>query len=201
MKSLFLQMTAFGPFAATQSIHFTDLGDNPLFLINGPTGAGKTSILDAIAFALYGKTTGDRSADAMRCHHAANDVETEVIFIFALADKIYRVDRKPTQTTKAKRGDGLTTRQASANLYQVTAESGHSPLSWPTTLLSSSSVTQANAKVEQLIGLNDSQFRQVVVLPQGQFRELLVANSQSRETILASLFQTETFKRIEEAVT
>lgn len=200
MKPLFLQMTAFGPFAATQSVHFAELGENPLFLINGPTGAGKTSILDAMAFALYGKTTGDRSADAMRCHHAANDVETEVVFIFALADKVYRVDRKPTQTTKAKRGDGLTTRQASANLFQVTPELDQSPLNWPTTLLSSNSVTQANAKVEQLIGLNDSQFRQVVVLPQGQFRELLVANSQSREAILASLFQTETYKRIEEAV-
>lgn len=200
MKPLFLQMTAFGPFATTQSIHFADLGDNPLFLINGPTGAGKTSILDAMAFALYGKTTGDRSADAMRCHHAAIDVETEVVFIFALANKVYRVDRKPTQTTKAKRGDGLTTRQASANLYQVTPDEKQSPMGWPTTLLSSNSVTQANAKVEQLIGLNDSQFRQVVVLPQGQFRELLVANSQSREAILASLFQTETYKRIEEAV-
>lgn len=200
MKPIYLKMTAFGPFATSQSVAFDELGENPLFLINGPTGAGKTSLLDAMAFALYGVTTGDRSGESMRCHHAANDLETEVIFIFALGKKYYRIDRKPAQTTKAKRGDGDASRNATANLYAVQPDHNLAPLDWPTELLSARSVTQASEQIKTLIGLDASQFRQVVVLPQGRFRELLVASSQDREKILASLFQTQIFKNIEEAV-
>lgn len=200
MKPIYLKMTAFGPFATSQSVAFDALGENPLFLINGPTGAGKTSLLDAMAFALYGVTTGDRSGESMRCHHAANDLETEVIFIFALGNQYYRIDRKPAQTTKAKRGDGDASRNATANLYAVKPDDTQAPLNWPTELLSARSVNQASEQIKTLIGLDASQFRQVVVLPQGRFRELLVASSQDREKILASLFQTQIFKNIEEAV-
>ncbi|RUO62209.1 SbcC/MukB-like Walker B domain-containing protein [Pseudidiomarina insulisalsae] len=198
MKPLYLAMTAFGPFATMETVNFDDLGEHPLFLINGPTGAGKTTLLDAMNFALYGSSTGDRKGESMRCHHANDATETEVKFIFALGNAIYRVDRKPTQTTLAKRGDGFAKRQASAQLYKIIAQNG-SPEEWETELLESS-VTDVTKRVNELIGLNDAQFRQVVVLPQGRFRELLTAKSEDRESILASLFNTAEFRRIEEAV-
>ena len=85
MKPLKLVLQAFGPFAKTESIDFTALGQNPLFLINGPTGAGKSSILDAICFALFGQTTGaERDATQMRCDHADDSLITEVILDFSL---------------------------------------------------------------------------------------------------------------------
>ncbi|WP_417689377.1 AAA family ATPase [Pseudidiomarina sp.] len=197
MKPLYLAMTAFGPFATTETVNFDDLGEHPLFLINGPTGAGKTTLLDAINFALYGSSTGDRSGASMRCHHASDTVETEVTFIFSLGDAVYRVDRKPSQTTTAKRGDGLASRKTTAQLYKIVTQTG-APDAWDTELLENS-VTDVTKRVNDLIGLNDAQFRQVVVLPQGRFRELLTAKSDERESILASLFNTAEFRRIEDA--
>lgn len=198
MKPLYLAMTAFGPFATTETVNFDDLGEHPLFLINGPTGAGKTTLLDAMNFALYGSSTGDRSGASMRCHHASSTLETEVTFIFALGDAVYRVDRKPAQTTAAKRGGGETSRKPTALLYKIVTQTGE-PDKWETELLENS-LTDVTKRVNELIGLNDAQFRQVVVLPQGRFRELLTAKSEERESILASLFNTAEFRRIEDAV-
>ena len=96
MKPIFLKMQAFGPFAAAQSITFSDLGDSPLFLINGPTGSGKTTVLDAICYALYGSTTGnERDAKDMRCQQSDADLLTEITFEFRLAGSSYRVIRSP----------------------------------------------------------------------------------------------------------
>ena len=95
MRPLTLDMTAFGPFAGKETIDFQKLGSSPLFLINGPTGSGKTTILDAICFALYGQTTGDeREGHQMRCDFAAPDVLTKVELTFELSGKRYRIDRK-----------------------------------------------------------------------------------------------------------
>ncbi|NOH62681.1 SMC family ATPase [Vibrio sp. RE88] len=188
MKPLSLTMQAFGPFANTESIDFTLLGSNPLFLINGPTGSGKTSILDAICFALYGQTTSnEREGKQMRCDMAALSLPTEVVFEFALKDKCYRVTRSPDQLAPKARGEGTTTRNHTASLYEITNEER----------LITSKTAQVKIEVAELIGLNETQFRQVMVLPQGKFRELLLVSSIKREEIFGQLFQTDIYKKIE----
>tara|TARA_R110002072_G_scaffold302794_1_gene488767 strand:+ start:2658 stop:5720 length:3063 start_codon:yes stop_codon:yes gene_type:complete len=191
MKPIKLSIQAFGPFAGTEEIDFTRLGDNPLFLINGPTGAGKSSILDAICFALYGQTTGaEREAAQMRCDHSDMTLLTEVTLEFMLGAKQYRIRRAPTQDRSKSRGEGTTTQQAEAQLWELDgSEQGR--------LMVSKSVSEANAAIQTLIGLGVDQFRQVMVLPQGKFRELLMADSKERESIFSQLFETHIYKRIE----
>ena len=191
MKPIKLSIQAFGPFAGIEEIDFSKLGNNPLFLINGPTGAGKSSILDAICFALYGQTTGaERDATQMRCDHSVLSLLTEVSLEFMLGSKHYRIRRAPTQERAKSRGDGTTTQQAEAQLWEIDgSQQGR--------LIVSKSVTDANDEIKQLIGLGVEQFRQVMVLPQGKFRELLMADSKEREIIFSQLFETQIYKRIE----
>ncbi|MCX7085130.1 MAG: SMC family ATPase [Methylococcales bacterium] len=191
MKPLHLTLQAFGPFAKTEHIDFSTLGNNPLFLINGPTGAGKSSILDAICFALYGQTTGaERDGAQMRCDHAAANLLTEVILDFSLNTKTYRIRRIPAQERPRTRGEGTTLQTPEAQLWLLdgTAEGE---------LLVAKKVNDASAYIADLLGLNVEQFRQVIVLPQGKFRDLLMANSANREEIFSQLFQTHIYKRIE----
>lgn len=120
MRPLILEMRAFGPFADCQRIDFTELGDKPLFLINGPTGAGKTTILDAICFALYGKTTGnEREGSQMRCDNADDGLLTEVYFSFELGQKRYSIRRCPEQQRAKSRGDGFTLQKSEAELKRL----------------------------------------------------------------------------------
>lgn len=191
MKPLKLTMQAFGPFATREVIDFTKLGSNPLFLINGPTGSGKTSILDAICFALYGETTSnERLGMQMRCDLAAIDLPTEVEFEFSLHEKVYRVVRSPEQQAPKARGEGTTTRKHTAVLYQLGEDD----------TLITNKTAQVKTEVANIIGLNETQFRQVMVLPQGKFRELLLASSKDREEIFGQLFQTDIYKKIENAL-
>ncbi|WP_060990355.1 AAA family ATPase [Vibrio owensii] len=191
MKPIKLTMQAFGPFAQTETIEFDKLGTNPLFLINGPTGSGKTSILDAICFALYGETTGnERQGIQMRCDMAAPTLLTEVTLEFSLHGKSYRVTRSPEQEAPKARGEGMTVRKHTAALYEITDEEK----------LITSKTTQVKTEVANIIGLNETQFRQVMVLPQGKFRELLLATSKEREEIFGQLFQTDIYKKIEYAL-
>ncbi|AIA73489.1 chromosome segregation protein SMC [Halomonas campaniensis] len=193
MTPLTLTMQAFGPFAGSETIDFTALGKSPLFLINGPTGAGKSSILDAICFALYGQTTGnDRDAGQMRCDQAAASLLTEVSLDFRLRDSAYRVRRVPQQERPKATGEGTTTQSAEAQLWRLTPEGDEDEC------LVARKVTDANSQLHALIGLDANQFRQVMVLPQGKFRELLLAESKDREKIFSQLFQTQIFQRIEE---
>lgn len=193
MTPLTLTMQAFGPFAGRETIDFTALGKSPLFLINGPTGAGKSSILDAICFALYGQTTGnDRDAGQMRCDQAAATLLTEVSLDFRLRDSAYRVRRVPQQERPKATGEGTTTQSAEAQLWRLTPEGDEDEC------LVARKVTDANSQLHALIGLDANQFRQVMVLPQGKFRELLLAESKDREKIFSQLFQTQIFQRIEE---
>jgi exonuclease SbcC len=191
MKPIKLSIQAFGPFAGKEEIDFTKLGNNPLFLINGATGAGKSSILDAICFALYGQTTGaERDASQMRCDHSDLALLTEVSLEFMLGAKRYLIRRVPTQERSKSRGEGTTTHQAEAQLWELDgSEQGR--------LIVSKSVSEANTEIKLLIGLGVEQFRQVMVLPQGKFRELLMADSKDRETIFSQLFETQIYKRIE----
>lgn len=193
MTPLTLTMQAFGPFAGSETIDFTALGKSPLFLINGPTGAGKSSILDAICFALYGQTTGnDRDAGQMRCDQAAATLLTEVSLDFRLRDSAYRVRRVPQQERPKAAGEGTTTQSAEAQLWRLTPEGDEDEC------LVARKVTDANSQLHALIGLDANQFRQVMVLPQGKFRQLLLAESKDREKIFSQLFQTQIFQRIEE---
>ena len=191
MKPIKLTMQAFGPFAKTETIDFEKLGNNPLFLINGPTGSGKTSILDAICFALYGETTGnERQGIQMRCDLATADLPTEVTLDFSLHGKVYRVTRAPEQEAPKARGDGMTVKKHTASLYEL----GDSEK------LITSKTTQVKTEITNIVGLTETQFRQVMVLPQGKFRELLLASSKEREEIFGQLFQTDIYKKIEYAL-
>lgn len=194
MKPLQLTVQAFGPFAGTERIDFTRLGANPLFLINGPTGAGKSAILDAICFALYGQTTGnEREAAQMRCDYADAQTITEVTLTFALGNQRYRVRRIPLQERAKTRGEGTTTQQPEAQLWRIDEGDNEA-------LMVAKSVTDATSMVRELLGLSVEQFRQVMVLPQGKFRELLMADSKEREKIFGQLFQTHIYRRIEDSL-
>ncbi|WP_428609527.1 AAA family ATPase [Sedimenticola sp.] len=192
MRPLSLTLAAFGPFQDAETIPFDRLGESPLFLINGPTGSGKTTLLDAICFALYGRTTGDeREGSQMRCDQADDATLTEVIFIFELAGRRYRIRRVPEQPRPKARGEGTTTQSAEAQLWVIDAEGAER-------LLVPNKVTEATREIEQLTGLSVEQFRQVMVLPQGKFRELLLAESKEREAIFSQLFQTRIYRQLEE---
>ena len=192
MKPHHLTIQAFGPFSATQHIDFNQLGANPLFLINGPTGAGKSSILDAISFALYGQTTGaERTPSQMRCDHANANLLTKVSLEFSIGDKKYKIMRIPAQERVKKNGEGTTLQQAEATLWSIDRNGQE-------TLLVPKKVLEADLEIKSLLGLNVEQFRQVMVLPQGKFRDLLLADSKDREKIFSQLFQTSVYKKIEE---
>ncbi len=197
MRPISLTATAFGPFARKQTIDFAELGGRSFFLIEGPIGSGKTSILDAICFALYGVSSGDeREGSDLRSHHAPLDVLTTVTFEFELGSgetaRRYRVERAPAQARPAQRGENRTvTVQTSATIWEVTPNG----TDVATTRRGERTV---NAKVEQLIGVSANQFRQVIMLPQGKFREFLAAGSGGRRTVLEKLFGTEVYRRIEE---
>jgi exonuclease SbcC len=194
MKPIKLSIQAFGPFAGKEEIDFRKLGSYPLFLINGPTGAGKSSILDAICFALYAHTTGaERDPQQMRCDHSDPSLPCEVSLEFSLGDKRYRIWRSPVQELPKKSGEGTTLKPGAAKLWLLDgSEEG--------VLLVSKSVSDATKQISTLIGLGLEQFRQVMVLPQGKFRELLMADSASREAIFSQLFETHIFKRIENSL-
>ncbi|MDN3649133.1 SMC family ATPase [Reinekea marina] len=204
MKPISIAIQAFGPFADRQVVNFTALGENPLFLINGPTGAGKSTLLDAICFALYGESTGkEREPAAMRCDLAPLDLPTEVTFDFILSEHAYRVIRTPAQELTKKKGTGTTVKGPTALVYRYKNASSFESVSFSESdqnveLLPLKGVKEVNEWVSDLTGLSSEQFRQVMVLPQGQFRKLLLADSDQRETIFSQLFQTHIFKQIEE---
>jgi DNA repair protein SbcC/Rad50 len=195
MKPIKLKIRAFGPFTEEQVLDFRLLGNRFFFLIHGPTGAGKTSILDAICFALYGDTSGnERNGKQMRSDHADRTTLTEVTFDFSLGAEVYRVTRSPEQERPRRRGEGTTTECQRATLWRRTGpmddteEGAVVATQW-------SRVTE---EIERLMGFRSDQFRQVVMLPQGEFQRLLLANSRERQEIFEMLFQTEVYRQIEE---
>ena len=196
MKPLRLSMRAFGPYAGEQNLDFSVLGSATCFLIHGPTGAGKTSILDAICFALYGEASGgERDPKRLRSDHAEPGMLTEVVFDFSLGAETYRVSRSPEQERPKARGTGTTTQQPKATLWRRT---GATPEGEGEVLATQAS--RVTAEIERLLGFKSDQFTRVVMLPQGKFRKLLEADSKGREDILETLFQTEVYSRIEEAL-
>jgi len=197
MRPLKLTMTAFGPFADTQTIDFRPLNERAFFLIHGPTGAGKTTILDAICFALYGETSGnERKGEQMRSHHAKMSTLTEVTFDFMLGQEAFRITRSLKRERSEDSSTGISYKPDKATLWQRTRVEEDQMSG---TVLASK-WKQVTEKIEGLLGFESNQFRQVIVLPQDQFQKLLMAPSQSREDLFKTLFQTEQYEHIEKAL-
>jgi len=188
MRPLTLTITAFGPYATKEIIDFTELEGRNLFVITGDTGAGKTTIFDAIAYALYGKASGqDRDGESLRSHFAAPDLVTSVEIEFELRGERYWVRRIPKQRKKRVRGLGYIEQNAEAEFKKI---EGQAEII--------SGVREVNEKIIGLLGLSYEQFKQIIMIPQGEFRELLTTDSKARQDILQKIFGTEGFRRVQE---
>ena len=192
MRPINLTIRAFGPYAGEQVLDFRNLGLHTLFLVHGPTGSGKTTIFDAMTFALYGVCSGaDRDPRRVRSDHADPDLPTEVIFDFSLGDAFYRVSRVPEQDRPRKRGEGTATLRPQAVLWRITGEKEE---------VVEDHWKRVTERIESLLGFRSEQFRQVVMLPQGEFRQFLLADSKQRQEILEVLFETQFYRHVEEAL-
>ena len=186
-----LTVRAFGPFADSVSLDFDELNTAGLFLLTGPTGAGKSSLLDAICFALYGTVPGARGTKALKSQHADPAVAPQVVLDFTVRERRFVVRRTPEWTRPKKRGAGEITEKASASLTELTTGSDH---------FLSARAAEVGHLVTDLMGMHASQFMQVALLPQGEFQTFLRANSQERHDVLQQLFRTDRFSRIEDWV-
>lgn len=192
MKPISLTIEAFGPYRDSVTLDFSALQDHSMFLISGPTGAGKTSILDAMVYALYGEPSGEvRKIDAIRSDFAEPHRMTRVDFSFAIGEVQYRVERLPKQLVAKKRGTGMREQNASATVYEM--KDGE----WKVIATSAAAIRDT---VQRIIGFRKDQFLQVVLLPQGEFRKLLVASTSEREELLHTLFRTELYRKLQEAL-
>lgn len=193
MKPILLTMHAFGPFTAEQVIDFRLLGEKRLFLIAGPTGAGKTTIFDAISFALYGVANGDvRETENFRSHFANGDEIAKVSLHFEMKDRKYIIERIPKQIRRKSKGDGLTEQKPSAELSIYASCEENAPL-----IRTLTKIKDIDDEIQNILGLDARQFRQIMMIPQGEFRELLLADSNDREKILRQLFRTELYERLQ----
>ncbi|NVM94002.1 AAA family ATPase [Arthrobacter wenxiniae] len=185
-----LEMRAFGPFAGHETVDFDALGAQGLFLLNGPTGAGKTSVLDAVAYALYGRIPGARNdaLKSLRSHHAADGVGPEVVCEFSAGGRRLEVRRSPEWMRPAKRGTGTTREQASTQLREW-AGGEWLPLSQRN--------DEAASEIQRLLGMNMEQFTKVILLAQGEFAAFLRASAKDREELLEKLFGTEIYQGLE----
>lgn len=189
MKPLSLTMSAFGPYAGVTQLDFGKLGSEGVFLITGDTGAGKTTIFDAISFALYGEASGGaerRAARSFRSDYAAAEAETYVEFFFEHRGREYRIKRAPEYERRKLRGEG-TTKQAAYAEFEC-AETGE--------LITR--IDAVNARVGELTGLSRSQFAQTVMIAQGDFLKILNAKSEDRKRLFQKLFDTEVFAGIQQ---
>jgi len=204
VRPLAVTMQAFGPYAGVQTLDFADLRGAGFFLITGPTGAGKTTVLDAMSFALYGDTSGGaeseggRSGAAMRSDHADPGTLTRVVFDFSIGADLYRVERLPEQERPKLRGEGTTTHLQEATMWRL-RRGGDGDLALDGAPLATG-WTKVKAKAEDVLGFRGEQFRQVVMLPQGRFQQLIEADSNEREQILRALFDTAHYAAIELAL-
>jgi DNA repair protein SbcC/Rad50 len=184
-----LQVTAFGPFAGSVEVDFDQLSQAGLFLLSGATGAGKTSVLDAVCFALYGEVPGDRNtAKRLRSDQAAPDVAPCVELEASLGGRRFRLRRSPAWERPKRRGRGTTVQQASVVIRERVG------LEWITR---TTRLDEAGHLVTALLGMNLTQFCQVALLPQGRFQSFLRARSEERHQLLQQLFRTQRFADIE----
>ncbi|MFI0239256.1 AAA family ATPase [Streptomyces sp. NPDC016845] len=192
-----LRVTAFGPFGGAQEIDFDALSSAGLFLLHGPTGAGKTSVLDAVCYALYGSVPGARQAAGsgqgqnLRSDHAVPGVRTEVALDLTVAGRRLELTRQPPFARPKKRGTGFTTEKAQSWLREYDAVTGE----WKDL---SRSHQEIGEEITQLLGMSKDQFCQVVLLPQGDFARFLRADAEARGKLLGRLFDTHRFAAVEQ---
>ena len=186
MKPSKLIISAFGPYAGrVPEIDFTKFEEKGLFLISGDTGAGKTTIFDAICFALYGTTSGSyRDTKNLRSEYASDTAESYVDFYFSHQGKNYHIWRQPSYERKKQRGTGVITEKEKAVFY----EEGKAPVE---------GLTQVNLAVKDLLHIDEKQFKQIAMIAQGEFRDLLNAKTEQRTEILRTIFLTDGYKNIE----
>ncbi|POZ89438.1 MULTISPECIES: AAA family ATPase [Petrotoga] len=192
MRPIKLKFQAFGPFLEEQEIDFIKLRNDTLFLITGPTGAGKTTIFDAICYALYGNgSMGERGDAIARSHFADENTDTYVEFEFQFKDKRIEISRTPSYERSKKDGEGTTKQnsQASIKIYQ----NGE-------LILHESGVKKVNSKVEEYLGLNYEQFKQIIMIPQGEFRKFITANSNERAEIFRKIFDISIYESFEQKI-
>ena len=186
MKPKKLTISAFGPYADRMDLDFTQLGGGGLYLITGDTGAGKTTIFDAITFALYGEASGEiRKGEMFRSKYAKPEVRTFVELTFTYRGKDYTVKRNPEYLRPKDRGQGMTTEKANAELIFPDERQ---------TVTKSTEVTKA---VTQLLGLDQRQFRQIAMIAQGDFQKLLLAGTADRSEIFRKMFHTEIYQELQ----
>ncbi|WP_454052892.1 AAA family ATPase [Clostridium sp. Marseille-Q7071] len=189
MKPIKLTLNAFGPYRDKTVIDFTLLENRNIFLITGNTGAGKTTIFDGINFALYGDASGsERDGKSLRSDFADIDELTYVELEFKLRNHIYFLRRVPPQLTKKKRGEGTTEFKGEAELKSLTNDKFEII----------TGLDKVTKKVEEFLGINNKQFKQIIMIPQGEFRKLLTADSKERGDILQKIFRTECYRSIQE---
>ncbi|MFJ8111449.1 AAA family ATPase [Streptomyces sp. NPDC096132] len=190
-----LGLTAFGPFGGSQSVDFDDLSAAGLFLLHGPTGAGKTSVLDAVCYALYGAVPGARQTAqgqglTLRSDHAAPGTRTEVTLELTVSGRRLEITRQPPWERPKKRGTGTTVEKAQSWLREYDSAAG----AWKDL---SRSHQEIGEEITQLLGMSREQFCQVVLLPQGDFARFLRADAEARGRLLGRLFDTQRFADVE----
>ncbi len=188
MKPLRLRFAAFGSYPGEETVDFAALAKRGLFVVTGPTGSGKTTIFDAMVFALYGELPGSRHAEVRpRSHHADPELPTFVELDFEVDGVHYRVHRTPTQERPKKKGVGFTTENTTATLVRVVAGAPESI---------ETQAGRVTKRCAEFVGLDANQFQRVVLLPQGKFTAFLLANEDEREDLLRPLFGGEVFERV-----
>ncbi|WP_175558975.1 AAA family ATPase [Sanguibacter gelidistatuariae] len=193
-----MTLQAIGPFAGRHTVDFAALADSGIFLLEGPTGAGKSTLIDAVVFALYGRVaSAAASEDRLRSAYASDDTESFVDLTFETGAGVFRVVRTPERLRPKKRGDGTTKQQASIKLWRLTGDEVAAGLGDPgdSGELLANRLDEAGAELTRIIGLDRSQFVQTIVLPQGEFANFLRANPEDRRGLLQKVFGTEIYEK------
>lgn len=185
MRPLKITMSAFGPYAGEVTLNMQKLGKSGIYLITGDTGAGKTTIFDAISYALYGEASGNyRENTTLRSKYASADTPTFVELEFEYNNEIYKINRNPEYPRPNKRGEGFTKQSANAELVMPDGSV-------------ITKIKEVSAKVEEIIGINKNQFSQIAMIAQGDFRKLLNCETNERSKIFRKIFKTEPYHNIE----
>ena len=186
MRPIQLNISAFGPYAGRVELDLNQLGEGGLYLITGDTGAGKTTIFDAITFALFGEASGSsREPDMLRSKYADSEIPTEVELTFEYAGRTYTVKRNPEYIRPAKRGTGMTVQKADAQLILPDGNVAVSPKA-------------VNQKIKEILGVDRKQFSQIAMIAQGDFLKLLLADTKERQGIFREIFKTGYYQTLQD---